>query len=696
MLHYVEAFSGEAASSEGRRVPVPQAARSARSNSTLRSTSSSASTSRGTRSSTELAAEHRPPTRRIRRGGLRPHSRRPSSASPSVADAAHAPRDQSDPSCGATAPDGRRLGGDRRALSPSNGDPRFSVDNDEEFRPAVRADPESRAGGVVGGRLNRTSRATRQLHVNARFGRFNQRFITSGRHEDHAAIHQRKPAGIGRFGAARRRSPSPSMLAAAGAASAFDIQHRQSGHRDALGQHVPLQPRRSVRSRRTQASSAVRTSTTATAISATDRSSPIASTCCPSSTSSTSASTVSACSGAGWYDFAYRHLDNNNNATANTLVDGLPVAGMLSPYTKRYAKGLSGEFLDAFAFTTSTSPTCRSTSRPASTPCTGATACFSAARSTAFRTAQNSIDVWKGFATPGSEAKELFRPRGGLTLQAQPTNDLSVAGQWFYNWQAIRIPESGSYLTINDPLNFGGESFIFGPNPLGSVGSRRAGIPAPVEHEPDIKPPNESAASAISVWRRAGVPHGSTARWASTTAMRRTSCRRRWPRRASSPRCLPALLGHRRHAAAGGTNWHRQPATPRRLRTCSSSASSARTTARTATTSTSTASALRRVRRRQLRRRALVSPEHAARERTRCRCCRRRSCRSCPVGSPRRRTSARHAGRAGRHVARPDQRHQHLPKDRAVRHCALAAELRGCSGRRSRRTRRCSRGARIT
>ena len=61
--------------------------------------------------------------------------------------------------------------------------------------------------------------------------------------------------------------------------------------------------------------------------------------------------------------------------------------------------------------------------------------------------AQNSLDIWKGLATPGAEAKELFRPRGGVTIQAQPTNELSVAGQWFYNWQAVRIPESGSYLT---------------------------------------------------------------------------------------------------------------------------------------------------------------------------------------------------------------------------------------------------------
>ena len=116
---------------------------------------------------------------------------------------------------------------------------------------------------------------------------------------------------------------------------------------------------------------------------------------------------------------------------------------------------------------------------------------------------QNPLDVWKGFATPGSEAKELFRPRGGITLQAQPTKDLSVAAQWFYNWQADRIPESGSYLTIQDPLNFGGDSFIFGPNPLAAAN------PAAPKYLRlwrgyDIKPPANSG--SLGDW-------GLSARW---------------------------------------------------------------------------------------------------------------------------------------------------------------------------------------
>jgi len=174
-------------------------------------------------------------------------------------------------------------------------------------------------------------------------------------------------------------------------------------------------------------------------------------------------------SGAGWYDHAYRNLDNTSDQTSNTLVNGKPVAGALSPYTERYAKGPSGEILDAFVF--------------ANTEVAGIPVSVKAGQHTVYwgdsfllggaihgvSYGQNPLDIWKGFATPGTEAKELFRPRGGLTVQAQPLSNLSVAAQWFYNWQAVRIPESGSYLTIQDAINYGGQSFITGANPFAAT-----------------------------------------------------------------------------------------------------------------------------------------------------------------------------------------------------------------------------------
>ena len=171
-------------------------------------------------------------------------------------------------------------------------------------------------------------------------------------------------------------------------------------------------------------------------------------------------------SAALWYDNAYSSLDNSNTVSANTLVNGLPVAGQLSPFSKRYSEGASGEWLDAFAF--------------ANFEIAGIPFNVKAGQHTVYwgdslllggaihgvSYSQNSLDLQKGFGTPGAEAKELFRPKGGVTLQAQVTKDLSIAGQWFYNWQAVRIPESGAYLTINDAFLFGGDSNILGANPF--------------------------------------------------------------------------------------------------------------------------------------------------------------------------------------------------------------------------------------
>ncbi len=175
-------------------------------------------------------------------------------------------------------------------------------------------------------------------------------------------------------------------------------------------------------------------------------------------------------SGAGWYDQAYSGgLDNTNTLTANTLVNGLPSAGTLNPYTKRYARGASGEFLDAFVF--------------ANLDIGGMPLSIKAGQHTVYwgesllfggilhgiTYGQNSIDAWKAQSTPGAEAKELFRPRGGLTVQMQPRLDLSIAAQWFYNWQAVRAQESGAYLSNNDMLNFGGDSLIVGANPFAAA-----------------------------------------------------------------------------------------------------------------------------------------------------------------------------------------------------------------------------------
>lgn len=170
-------------------------------------------------------------------------------------------------------------------------------------------------------------------------------------------------------------------------------------------------------------------------------------------------------SGAAWNDSAYNSLSGTNTATANTLSGGSgePAPGTLSDYASRYAKGPSGEILDAFVF--------------ANTEIGDVPLNIKAGRHTVFwgesllgggamhgvSYGQYSLDLWKALATPGIEAKELFRPRNSVTLQIQPTTDLTLSAQTFLEWESARYPESGTYLTVNDALLKGGNSLIAGP-----------------------------------------------------------------------------------------------------------------------------------------------------------------------------------------------------------------------------------------
>ena len=61
------------------------------------------------------------------------------------------------------------------------------------------------------------------------------------------------------------------------------------------------------------------------------------------------------------------------------------------------------------------------------------------------------------------EAKEIYRPRNSATLQVQPSPELSLSAQTFFDSESVRYPESGSYLTVNDALLHGGETLIAGP-----------------------------------------------------------------------------------------------------------------------------------------------------------------------------------------------------------------------------------------
>ena len=168
-------------------------------------------------------------------------------------------------------------------------------------------------------------------------------------------------------------------------------------------------------------------------------------------------------SGAAWVDAVYNSLDSTSTATANTLVNGVPTAGALSDHTRRFAKGLSGELLDAFAFVNGEIGDMPANVRVGRHTVFWGEGLYGASALHGISYGQYSLDLWKGYATPGVEAKELFRPRNSVTAQIQPTTTLTLSAQYFMAWESARYPEAGTYLTVNDALLEGGQSLIAGP-----------------------------------------------------------------------------------------------------------------------------------------------------------------------------------------------------------------------------------------
>lgn len=166
---------------------------------------------------------------------------------------------------------------------------------------------------------------------------------------------------------------------------------------------------------------------------------------------------------AGWYDHGYSgSLDNDSPATSNHITSsGAPGFG-LDNSVKRYYRGPSGELLDAFAFTRLELGSVTTDIRAGRHVVYWGESLMSNGVLHGITYGQSGLDLAKAAAIPGTEAKELFRPLNQISLQLRPNEELSIAMQYFLEWEAFRIPEAGSYLGTSDVLLDGGESLIAG------------------------------------------------------------------------------------------------------------------------------------------------------------------------------------------------------------------------------------------
>jgi hypothetical protein len=167
-------------------------------------------------------------------------------------------------------------------------------------------------------------------------------------------------------------------------------------------------------------------------------------------------------SGAGWYDAAY---DDDSDSNPNPPLVNIPsyVNREYSSYTKRFYQGPEAELLDAFVFGKFDLVTVPISLRAGRHALFWGESLFLGGNLHSIAYAQNPLDLQKGFATPGTEAKELFRPLNQLSGQAQVTDNLSVAAQYFLQWEEFRFPEGGTYLGPADFLFNGPDRQFLSP-----------------------------------------------------------------------------------------------------------------------------------------------------------------------------------------------------------------------------------------
>lgn len=163
-------------------------------------------------------------------------------------------------------------------------------------------------------------------------------------------------------------------------------------------------------------------------------------------------------SAAAWDDLAFR----NNVHTAPGLNNvGSYTNNQFSSYMKRYYRGISGEWLDAFVYGNFDLGSMPGNLKVGRNAVLWGEAISLSNHSVSYN--QTSSDGRKAIANPGITAKEAARPIGQVYATLQLNPELVLAGQYFYEWEQNTAPEGGSYLGVADFIMLGPKRFCLSP-----------------------------------------------------------------------------------------------------------------------------------------------------------------------------------------------------------------------------------------
>lgn len=180
-------------------------------------------------------------------------------------------------------------------------------------------------------------------------------------------------------------------------------------------------------------------------------------------------------SGAAWYDAAYNdRIEGDRALDASGVGMGAgPTGGPYAAYTKRWNRGPSGEFLDAFVFTKVDIGEVPVNIKLGQHNVYWGESLFSTVGGIAYN--QGPLDFRKALANPGVEAKEVFKPLNQLSFVAQLTDTLGMAGQYYLDWKPTALPDGGTYFGAADGFGLGGTGTIFGMPTVVNEASKKFG-----------------------------------------------------------------------------------------------------------------------------------------------------------------------------------------------------------------------------
>jgi len=161
-------------------------------------------------------------------------------------------------------------------------------------------------------------------------------------------------------------------------------------------------------------------------------------------------------SAAAWKDAAYdKNVRGNPAYQAAGLGTAYPNNRFPNSVSRYYTQ--SGELLDAFVFTRINFGEMPLSLKAGKHTLYWGESLFTPIHGVSY--GQGPLDLRKGVATPGIDAKELFLPTNQISAHFQINPKLSVAAQLPLEWKPTRFYEGGTYFTAHDALFQGGTSF---------------------------------------------------------------------------------------------------------------------------------------------------------------------------------------------------------------------------------------------